>query len=1294
MNTKHFAAALTVLFVLLTVQRSNAQAVFSEDFTGPLTTNSWYFFRGACLTASSANPGANPGTSLPGCTSPSLKTAYYFGENQVGGTAGVSGNAQTLPDAPTTTNGVTTQTGALRFTNGAPFGFNEGGAIISAAPFDTTNGVQITFKSVTYRGNSGGSVGDGADGISFFMVNGTVAPSIGSEGGSLAYTCSNPGNLPAYNANGTVVTGSGASGHPIIDGVTGAYIGLGIDEYGNFLNQGDNTASGWGAQGDRIGLRGAGTVSWTYLSTTYPAYYPPSLLNTAQAQQAAVSQTCQSGYLWNYSVPSSPTPVLNTAMTVTTGSFSGLVTRRSNTITSIPYVPLCLVPGATITDTGGYIPAGTTVQSIGGNSITLSNSASSTASRNGTGDTINYSSICPYIPIPDYQAIPNGYTVLTGVNIANESAMSRVAATPIFYNLKITPNGLLSLSYSLSGAAYQSVLTNQDITQFNGPMPSSLLFGFAGSTGGATNIHEIMCFKAAPANTSGSSATVNEKESAKIETGTQAFFAFYDPNNWTGTVTANALIDTAGVVSVAAVANWDASCVLTGTASGTPLPLTGTAATGPVGGCFSTQVAGPTSPLPNWNPPGGVVTPTRVMLTWDTSANVGIPLEWTGTQGVINANEEATLDALDSTLTTPPPASSRLSFLRGQRSHEISPGGVGFFRPRSSLLGDIVDSSPTWVGPPSLPYATTWTDRLQSTDSMVENSGTQNYSQYASPAGAQSRANVVYVGANDGFLHGFRAGAEDSSGNLITTTTPNDGQEVLAYMPGSILYSAANATVPATLPPNCTDHSHTQSVVQNIHGVTPIIGANPLCVDASLDFANPQYGHNFFVDATPGTGDLFYNGAWHTWLVGGLGTGGAAIYALDITNPGNFTEGNASSVVLGEWNPSTLTNLGNTFGTPQIRRLHNGKWGAIFGNGFGSTSGDAGIYVMSIDASSGSPVETFYYLSTGTGTGTATTPCSSNCNGIAYVTAADLDGDHVTDYVYAGDLKGNVWRFDLTSANPVNWAAASAPLFTTPSGQPITTQLLVLSSTPSSGAKRVMVEFATGQRTQVTNTTAVSYASGTQAIYGIWDWNLSGWNSMSSMQYSSLAAASSGLSAPYTIPSTGTPITSLAQQVLTINANLVSVDGTNNAVCWQGGTACTTNNQFGWYANLPGASEQVIYNPVFFQGAILVDSTVPVVNTPTSCTQATDTGFTYGISVANGGIFTNAFPKYTKNGTLVNDSIAAGVQTNATGSVYVVKTAEGTTNLIYQTISGHGAGQEVNIPPNTKSKRLTWVERQ
>ena len=175
-----------------------------------------------------------------------------------------------------------------------------------------------------------------------------------------------------------------------------------------------------------------------------------------------------------------------------------------------------------------------------------------------------------------------------------------------------------------------------------------------------------------------------------------------------------------------------------------------------------------------------------------------------------------------------------------------------------------------------------------------------------------------------------------------------------------------------------------------------------------------------------------------TWLVGGLGAGGSAIYALDVTDPTQFSESNARNLVIGEWNPATIScsnvsgcgsNLGQTYGTPVIRRLHNGLWAIIFGNGFGSSSGDAGIFIMTFDTSGS--LRNTYYLSTGV----------AGSNGIAYVSPADLDGDHITDYVYAGDLLGNVWRFGLTSSNPNSWAVNSTPVFTVPSAQPITTKL-------------------------------------------------------------------------------------------------------------------------------------------------------------------------------------------------------------------------------------------------------------
>ena len=113
----------------------------------------------------------------------------------------------------------------------------------------------------------------------------------------------------------------------------------------------------------------------------------------------------------------------------------------------------------------------------------------------------------------------NAYKVITAFQIANEAATVRGStlvantttndANPITYQLKITQDGLLSLSFSYNGGTWQPVITGQDVTSSNGALPTYFRFGFAGSTGGSTNIHEVMCFKAAPTETSESSGGVN-----------------------------------------------------------------------------------------------------------------------------------------------------------------------------------------------------------------------------------------------------------------------------------------------------------------------------------------------------------------------------------------------------------------------------------------------------------------------------------------------------------------------------------------------------------------------------------------------------------------------------------------------------------------------------------------------------------------------------------------------------------------------------------------------------------------
>ena len=1533
MKTKHLSAALVLLLGALAAGPGVAQTIqFSEDFTGAASANTWYYFGGACLTAGTGSVGT-PGLAgyIPGCTNV-LLSYYNLAANAdpylVGGNSGFLGTA-TPPGGPSGQQPDPIGGGALRFTNGSQniggsnkYGHNERGAILSKDVFDTGAGIQVTFKTITYHGDSGGAGSDGADGISFFLQDGTKPAGLGAFGGSLAYSCAN-NNVP-------------------YDGLTGGYLGVGIDEYGNFLNgtnlvvgyagtntaTGDNSAYGYGYKPGRIGLRGAGNVSMAGLTTSFPndpsdstkPFYPVSLLtsctitggtyssssnncinvcsggssyyapgnvcnkactgggvydpgtNTCQSCSSVsgtyssgqctnttscavgtyfsgtatcdtcpatgyatgnyssgnCTRSCPTNFTYNGTAPGYCVPVggsfnagnncpsgwnitgalcyPNTAGSQGGGNYcpsgynitgalcypstagsqaSGFYCPANQSIggtgnafcyptvtptalshsgnfycpagqtitgtfcyptaspalahtTSAPF-DYCPTSGNTISTThccpasytwngatcknGGLTTAGTTAtadsaalamsaatadiaatadtpataaplaQTVAANQsptlITtpvasapatlppttglvdgeyavrktcqtgnLYNYSNANVPTNaGTATSANPANVVSSVPLVlDYAPIPNAYKEVTSFQIANEGAMTRGAATPIFYNLKITQDGLLSFSYSVSGGAYTYLIKNQDIKSSNGPLPPSFRVGFAGSDGGASNVHEIMCFKAAPSKQSGSSATVNEKEAAKVEAGTQAYFAFYNPDNWTGTVTANTLLDNKGVVTVATTANWDAACLLSGA---------------PASGCLNTGTTVASTPSPA---PAG-----RVMLTWDTVGNQGIPFEWTN----LNAAQQAALTFNDGNFT-----SNRLDYLRGDRSNEINTSGVGLFRARDSILGDIVDSSPNWVGPPSSPYTAAWKDRLLG-GGMPENSGTQTYLQFT--AAEQTRLNVVYVGSNDGFLHGFRAGSFDVNGVFVAnSTTPNDGAEVLAYMPGSTLVSAALPSAAG----GCTGEVSSETVVQNIHGVTPAVGANAICNDAVIDYSNSQYGHNFFIDATPGSGDLFYGGQWHTWLVGGLGAGGSAIYALDVTDPGSqFSEGKASSVVIGEWTASTVNcanvtncgnNMGNTFGTPQIRRLHNGNWAVIFGNGFGSVTGDAGIYVMSIDNSTGA--QTVYYLSTN----------SAGGNGIAYTTPADLDGDHITDYVYAGDLLGNVWRFDLTSNNPTSWAASTTPMFTTQSGQPITSQLLVISINTVGSPPRLMIEFGTGDRTQLTNLAPAQFVPGTQSLYAFWDWNLTAWNAMEpGAAYAALDPASTGIASPYTLGSSNLAAQTLTAVTDTSGQGTGVVDGTNVPVCWQGSTLlCSgTNNQFGWYANLPGSSEQVIFNPVFFQGAFVVNTIIPANNVATSCSSNLDTGFTYALAVANGGIFTNTFPTFSPNGTLISDAIEAGIQTNAAGSVYVVQTPEGMANIVYQTISGTPGAQRINVPSNVKAKRLTWIEQ-
>jgi type IV pilus assembly protein PilY1 len=125
----------------------------------------------------------------------------------------------------------------------------------------------------------------------------------------------------------------------------------------------------------------------------------------------------------------------------------------------------------------------------------------------------------------------------------------------------------------------------------------------------------------------------------------------------------------------------------------------------------------------------------RYIATWDPVARAGTPFRWSpalAPQGI------SATTALGAALTTFPPDANGhhiLDYLRGDPNHEVRNGGQ--LRNRSHVLGDIVDSSPLYVGAP------------------------YSYVQSASYISFQNtwknRSAIIYVGANDGMLHAFDA---------------------------------------------------------------------------------------------------------------------------------------------------------------------------------------------------------------------------------------------------------------------------------------------------------------------------------------------------------------------------------------------------------------------------------------------------------------------------------------------------------------------------------------------------------
>ena len=166
-----------------------------------------------------------------------------------------------------------------------------------------------------------------------------------------------------------------------------------------------------------------------------------------------------------------------------------------------------------------------------------------------------------------------------------------------------------------------------------------------------------------------------------------------------------------------------------------------------------------------------------------------------------------------------------------------------------------------------------------------------------------------------------------------------------------------------------------------------------------------NYVHDYFVD-----GDIAVSTEAETpgqaILVGALGRGGRSLFALDVTSPSTFSASNV------KWE-FTDPDLGLVLGKPVIAKLNNGRAAVLVGNGVNSDNHRAVLFIIDLDT--GALIRKIDTQAGGTGV---------NTNGMSTPRLWDNDGNGTADLAYAGDLQGNVWRFDLGSATATSWGSS------------------------------------------------------------------------------------------------------------------------------------------------------------------------------------------------------------------------------------------------------------------------------
>jgi len=414
----------------------------------------------------------------------------------------------------------------------------------------------------------------------------------------------------------------------------------------------------------------------------------------------------------------------------------------------------------------------------------------------------------------------------------------------------------------------------------------------------------------------------------------------------------------------------------------------------------------------------------------------------------------AALHAVDAGFETGAAGSDRLDWLRGIRAKE---GGT--FRQRSSVLGAVINAQAVYVAYPASGYRDSFPPlRSRPEEPAPEMAAGRDgrllhsYEQFM--ADHLKRAPTLYVGANDGMLHAFdatTAGIDPTSVDV----TPRPGAERWAYVPFA--------------------------VYGGLRGLSAL--------------THFQYAPT--VDGTPVVRDVYFSSGprvgWHTILVAGVRFGGRGVYALDVTDAGASEVSGPADKVLWEFHhTSTIlggdpSNLGYTFGRPNIGRLANGRWVVLVPSGYFPTD--------SVEPAASHHFSSLFVLDAQTGellkelrTPESVAGVSVISDGLTTPVLGDYEGDQVDDVAFAGDLQGNVWRFDLSDENPSSWKVDLLFKPAAAGQRPVTVMPRLF---PDPATRHFVVVFGTGKYLGSSDN-IVDGSTKVQAVYGIRDPGVSG----------------------------------------------------------------------------------------------------------------------------------------------------------------------------------------------------------